>query len=70
MIVVNRVINPKNHLVENVPIRPFQNLHFRILAIVINVLQKIKMKTHILLYVKKMIHLENIKLVAINVTNQ
>jgi len=70
MIVVNRVINLKNHLVENVPIRLFLNLHFRILAIVINVLAKIKMKSRKLLYAKKMNHLENILQHVINAINQ
>jgi len=48
MIVLNRAINLKNHLAENIPIRLFLSLRFRILAIVINVLAKIKMKNHIL----------------------
>jgi hypothetical protein len=46
MIVVNHVINPKNHAVENVLIHPFQILRFRILAIVKNVVQKVRMKNH------------------------
>jgi hypothetical protein len=70
VMVANRVINLKNHLVENIRIRPFRSLPFRILAIATNVLAKIKMNNHKLLYAKKMNHLENVFQDAIIVINQ
>jgi hypothetical protein len=45
MIVVNRVTNLKNHLVENIPIRLFRVIRQTIHATVLNVQKRTKMKS-------------------------
>jgi hypothetical protein len=70
MIVVNRVINIKNHLVENIPIRLFRVIQQTIHATARNVQKRTKMKSRKLFFAIKKMHTENLIQYMMIATNQ
>jgi predicted flavoprotein YhiN len=68
--VVNRVINLKNHLAENLPIRLFRVIQQTIHATARNVQKRSKMKSRKLFFAIKNIHIENLIQSPMIVINQ